>query len=139
MNIDLRILDWELADLNALAELVWQSRMASPLGVEGQAAKGLQDYIENGQSRWPDSILLGAYRKEQLVGWLALIAIVPGSQRQGWGRRLVSASVRAAELEADHIFSIGVDLSNQVAYQLYRSMGFEPRTKLVTHIWKNGS
>ena len=45
----------------------------------------------------------------------------------------------AANLGEEDIFSIGVDLSNEIAYRLYSSMGFEAQTKLVTHIWKNDS
>lgn len=175
-GIVIKILDWDTADLDKLAELTWEARLASPLWTEGQSVEVFRNYIESSQARWPDSILLGAYRNQELAGWLALITedplvfelwrwhpfIRPGEQQESvaaallgackkitrergaqslevWGRRLVSASVRAAGLGEEDIFSIGVDLSNQAAYQLYRSLGFEPRSKLVTHIWMNGS
>ncbi len=324
MKIDTKVLEWESADLDALAELVWEARMASPLWSEGQSVQSFREYIENSISRWPDSFPICAYQDRELVGWLALIkddpqtfelwrwhpfikpcedqehiadqllravkritagrgaqslevcchlqkehlnpevesyletqkswyeknglkkigedvyltspvgqitlstktgiqepysiaaydskylsdmyicfleafsgsadrtyqnkstdqrkamfygylenglnckasrvllegdfakgftlvqtrervndehlaliAVAPECQNRGWGRKLLSASVRAAELNADEIFSIGVDLSNQIAYSLYASMGFKAQTKLITHIWKN--
>jgi ribosomal protein S18 acetylase RimI-like enzyme len=70
---------------------------------------------------------------------LALIAVAPECQNQGWGRKLITASIQGANLGTVDIFSIGVDLSNEIAYKLYSSMGFEVQTKLTTHIWKNKS
>ncbi len=52
---------------------------------------------------------------------------------------LTTASIQDVNLGTSDIFSIGVDLSNEIAYKLYSSMGFEVQTKLVTHVWKNKS
>ncbi|MCD6424160.1 MAG: GNAT family N-acetyltransferase [Anaerolineales bacterium] len=68
---------------------------------------------------------------------LALVAVSPDYQRKGWGRALLSESIRAAIGQGHDYFSIGVDLVNQAAYQLYSSLGFEVQTKLINHIWKN--
>lgn len=67
---------------------------------------------------------------------LALVAVSPGYQRKGWGRALLSESIRAAVGQGHDYFSIGVDLVNAAAYQLYTSLGFEVQTKLINHIWK---
>lgn len=323
MDIEIQVLEWPQADLDELAELVWESRLASPLWMEGQSVNLFKNYIEQSKGRWPDSKLVTAQRDGKLVGWLALItedplifelwrwhpfikpgeeqepiadqllqackgiaaekgaqnlevcchfqkgqinaeveayyqiiaawyeknglkkndeavyltspvgeielsppaaipepfsiveyqpdyvdqmyscyleafssgqdrsylnkteqqrkamfhgylenelnqkaslvllegdrvkgftliqtrervedehlaliAVAPGNQNQGWGRKLITASVQGANLKPDKIFSIGVDLSNQIAYQLYSSMVFEAQTKLVAHIWK---
>jgi len=68
---------------------------------------------------------------------LALIAVSPECQRQGWGRILLSASIQAGARQGAELFSIGVDLANEKAYKLYRSMGFEIQSKLINHVWKN--
>ena len=70
---------------------------------------------------------------------LALVAVSPAYQRKGWGRALLSESIRSAVGQGHDYFSIGVDLVNQAAYQLYSSLGFEVQTKLINHIWKNES
>jgi len=105
------------------------------------------DYLETNLNPVASKVLL---EEERVIGFtlvqtrervgdehLALIAIVPENQRRGWGRKLISASIQAAALGENEIFSIGVDLSNQIAYNLYLSLGFEAQTKLITHIWKN--
>ena len=69
---------------------------------------------------------------------LALIAVSPEFQGQGWGRKLLSASMQVGVQRGNGLFSIGVDLGNERAYNLYRSMGFEVQSKLINHIWKNG-
>ena len=68
---------------------------------------------------------------------LAVVAVSPDYQRKGWGRALLSESIRAAVGQGHDYFSIGVDLVNEAAYQLYSSLGFEIQTKLINHIWKN--
>jgi len=67
---------------------------------------------------------------------MALIAVTPRYQRQGWGRKLLTASMNASAREGEKLFSLGVDLANQPAYRLYKSVGFETQTKLVTFVWK---
>ena len=326
MEIELNVLDWAQADLDEMAELIWEARMASPLWVEGQSVDTFKNYIEQSKGRWPDSSLVTAHRDGKLVGWLALItedpltselwrwhpfikpdedqeliadqllqackeisqekgaqslevcchlqnqhltpevedylqiqgswyeknglmlsdetvymtctsseidllpeptfpepfsicnyhphlkstlyevyllafstgqdrsflnltaagaitqfdrylgndlnpqtsaillrggqpigfslvqtrkgvgdehmaliAVTPKHQRQGWGRKLLATSMLSAAKEGEKLFSLGVDLVNEPAYQLYSSMGFEVQTKLVTYIWKNES
>ena len=53
---------------------------------------------------------------------LALVAVSPEYQRKGWGRALLSESIRAAVGQGHDYFSIGVDLVNAAAYQLYSSL-----------------
>ncbi len=67
---------------------------------------------------------------------LALVVVAPDYQRKGWGRALLSASIRTAVGQGHDYFSIGVDLVNEIAFQLYSSLGFEIQTKLINHIWK---
>ena len=68
---------------------------------------------------------------------LALVAVSPTYQRKGWGRALLSESIRVAIGQGHDYFSIGVDLVNAAAYHLYSSLGFEIQTKLINHVWKN--
>jgi ribosomal protein S18 acetylase RimI-like enzyme len=68
---------------------------------------------------------------------LALVAVAPAWQRQGWGRALISDSIRASLGQGHDFFSIGVDLANQAAYHLYLSLGFSVQSKLINHTWKN--
>lgn len=77
METEIKILDWNEADLDALAELTWEARLASPLGVDGQSVDLFKNYIVSSKERWPDSSLVSAYRDGKLVGWLALITEDP--------------------------------------------------------------
>ena len=105
------------------------------------------DYLETDLNPQASKVLL---EKERVIGFtlvqtrqrvgdehLALIAVAPEYQGQGWGRKLISASLQAADLRDQEIFSTGVDLSNRIACDLYRDMGFKIQTKLITYTWKN--
>ncbi len=52
MEIELRVLNWGQSDLDELAELVWESRLASPLWVDGQSVKVFKNYIEQRKDRF---------------------------------------------------------------------------------------
>lgn len=90
--------------------------------------------LEDGQVR---GISLIQTRERVGDEHLALLAIAPEIQGQGWGRILASSSMETAAQGGDKLFSVGVDLTNQPAYRLYQSLGFKTQTKLITHTWKN--
>ena len=68
---------------------------------------------------------------------LALLAVSPGFQGQGWGRLLGASSLEEAARASQDTFSVGVDLANQPALLLYENLGFRTQTKLITYTWKN--
>jgi len=117
----------------------------TPAGVKAQFDRYLEGELNHQASivlmRGGQPIGLSLVQSREEVGdeHLALIAVIPRYQRQGWGRKLLNASMLTSTQAGEKLFSLGVDLTNTPAYTLYRSLGFEAQTKLVTHIWKNDS
>jgi ribosomal protein S18 acetylase RimI-like enzyme len=68
---------------------------------------------------------------------LALIAIHPDHQGKKLGQRLLSLSMSKIIQQGNRLMSLGVDLDNVAAYYIYRKLGFEIQTKIITHEWKN--
>ncbi len=56
---------------------------------------------------------------------IANLAVDPGAQRQGVGRRLLDAAIAEAERRGTRVLYLEVRESNQAARSLYRSHGFE--------------
>jgi len=74
---------------------------------------------------------------EQLIGYIVAwflrdeihllnIAVVPSCQRRGIGRRLMHFLIDVARRERKEMITLEVRESNEVAIELYRSLGFTP-------------
>lgn len=85
--------------------------------------------------------------ENQLVGWagivtlldqcqLLTIAIVPGYQSQGYGRKLLQHCIDLAIQKECHEILLEVDTANTTAFQLYDSMGFK-QTRRRKHYYGN--
>lgn len=81
------------------------------------------------------SLNLGLWKEEALVGYsigtiegrvfhLASLAVDPTCQRQGWGSRLLRASLERAARRGCRSCRLEVRRSNDVAFSLYGKFGF---------------
>ncbi|MFX1534536.1 MAG: GNAT family N-acetyltransferase [Promethearchaeota archaeon] len=82
----------------------------------------LLGYVAGGIYPWPVSPF-------QKYGSLNTIAVAERSRRQGIGKRLVLELLRWFQREGIQHISIYVDYRNQVALQLYKSLGFREYQK----------
>lgn len=74
-------------------------------------------------------------RAEGLV--IDLIAVAPGYQGRGIGRRLVEGALAAGAGKADRML-VGTQSENTASLALYAAMGFEPMCRAVTWHWTPG-
>jgi len=93
-----------------MAELAWESRLASPLWVEGQSVNLFKSYIGQRKDRWPESLVVGAYRNQELVDWTALIIEDP----EGCWRRAYDPDRGAAKISAPGLGKEAVNRFNAV-------------------------
>lgn len=68
------------------------------------------------------------------VGWIATIGVLPGFQRRGLGRQLLSTAEEALNLP---IIKLTVRVSNQPALTLYKQMGYTITNRLA-HYYSGG-
>ena len=68
---------------------------------------------------------------------LVLLCVHPDHQGKNLGKQLLAHSVSRIAQLGEKLLSLGVDLENLAAYQLYKKSGFETQTKLITHVCKN--
>ena len=133
----LEIRSYQPGDQEALVEPYYQAFSAGvdPSFLEktvGQRQATFEDYFTEELNIGASKVLFerdhprgfSLIQTRQRVGdqHLALVAVSPEYQRKGWGRALLSESIRAAVGQGHDYFSIGVDLVNAAAYQLYSSL-----------------
>ena len=67
---------------------------------------------------------------------LALLCIHPDHQGKQLGQQLLSLSMSKIALQENNLMSLGVDLDNRPAYNLYQKIGYKTQTKTITHVWE---
>jgi ribosomal protein S18 acetylase RimI-like enzyme len=67
---------------------------------------------------------------------LALICIHPAYQGKKLGQYLLELSMVKVFAQEHQLISLGVDLENRAAYQLYQKIGFKNQSKFITHVWQ---
>ncbi|MEN9359149.1 MAG: Acetyltransferase domain [Verrucomicrobiota bacterium] len=68
-------------------------------------------------------IAAGGLQKHQDYWWLHSLDVHPSRQRQGWGRRLITALLASLDSEGDEICTVGLN-STPSAEAFYRRLGF---------------
>lgn len=97
--------------------------------IAGHQSQGVHD-----PQRWwlardagsPAGVLLLAQMPDW-EGWeLCYLGVVPQARGRGFGRELTLKALRAAQEARTQQLTVSVDVRNQPAWNLYRSLGFEP-------------
>ncbi len=86
----------------------------------------------------PVGVLLTADLPD-LPGWeVAYVGVVPEARRRGFGRGLMGKVLREARAAAVPALMLTVDARNAPAWELYRSLGFEPfdRREVFLSLWE---
>ena len=110
------------------------------------------DYLQRFSAEWTsgDSVILGAFRQEELVGAIGLrrwereklrhksyiwvFFVDPAARRAGIGKRLFSTALQyAAELTDLEQIQLSVSTENQTARAIYVASGFEPFGREAIH------
>jgi ribosomal-protein-alanine N-acetyltransferase len=120
-----------VADADALAEIHAQGfspgwpayELAKLVGERNVFAIGLRRHSALGFSRLVGFVLLRTAADEAEI---LTIAVRPGQQRRGHGRRLMEEALRKLYRERIGTCFLEVDGGNAAAMALYRSLGFEP-------------
>lgn len=115
---------------------------------EEQRRLMFNDYFDNPESLNKEASLI-LLRKNQVIGFsvfntrphvgdehLAVFCIHPNYQGRGLGKTLLSLSISKITQQGEKLMSLGVDVDNVTAYELYKKNGFKTQTKLITHVWK---
>ncbi len=110
-------------------------------GISGQTAEWLESWLHGDENvkdpavlvyRLPDGkiagiLCTGTYNHESKDGavvWIREVAVKPGNQGQGIGRKLVSQALRYGKRCGATRAFLAVDEENSGAIHLYESLGF---------------
>lgn len=63
--------------------------------------------------------------------YLDTLVTHPDFRRQGVGRTMIKAAAEIAKEAGHQVIALNCDVENEAAYQLYKSCGFEKKTRLV--------
>lgn len=145
---------FSIPDKNAIYDCFYQAFLdgkdRSFLGkTEAQRRKMFAGYFDDPENlNAAASIILS--KDHQVIGFtvfktrpyvddehLVLICIHPDHQGKRLGQQMLSLSMSKIAQQGNKLMSLGVDLDNVAAYQLYRKLGFETQTKIITHVWKD--
>ena len=107
--------------------------------IAGHQSQGLHD-----PGRWwlasvataPVGVLL-ATAMPHGEGWdLAYLGLVPEARRHGYGREMTLKALCEARAADALQMTLSVDVRNRPAWQLYRSVGFEPVDERAVFLWR---
>ena len=71
---------------------------------------------------------------------ISIVAVHPSYRGQGLAKALLTTGIRKVREQGTTNISIGVDVVNTPAVQLYRKFGFEIRSRLSFYSWsRDGS
>jgi ribosomal protein S18 acetylase RimI-like enzyme len=105
--------------------------------IQGHRAQGAFD-----PDRWwlarldgsPVGVLMTVEVPETASWEVAYMGVVPEARRRGLGRELLLHALAAARASRAPSVHLSVDVRNQPAWQLYRSLGFEPVERRAVHL-----
>jgi ribosomal protein S18 acetylase RimI-like enzyme len=106
--------------------------------IEGHRSQGVHDpgrwwlATDRGQAL---GVLLLASVPESSSMDLSYLGIVPDARRRGIGRSLTCKAIQEARAAGAVQLTLAVDVRNQPAWQLYRSLGFEPFERREVYLW----
>jgi mycothiol synthase len=105
--------------------------------IEGHRAQGVFDperwwLVRKGEK--PVGVLLMTEMPEGGAWELAYVGVVPDARRRGFGREIVLHALCEARAAGALAVTLSVDARNQPAWNLYRSVGFEPYDQRVVYL-----